>query len=276
MRRLLPALLAVAAFGCASGGDEGIATLASNSERVIWKAAEDAAGKRQWEHARQLYRRIIDGFPQSVLGPEARLALADSYFNEGGTAAYILAVSAYREFLTFYPNHEKSAYAQFQVAESFNKQRNPPDRDQTATGDTLAEYQRLLELFGTSEYAETARERVGECRYSLARSEFLVGHFYQRTRKAYRAAIARYEGLLSKYPDYTDMDEVLLRLSEALAGAARPAEALPYLARLLEEYPDSDYAEKARLLMDELQATPPPDPAAPQPSPSPPEALPEG
>ena len=63
--------------------------------------------------------------------------LADTYFEEGGIANYVLAVSSYREFLTLYPQHPKSDYAQFRAAESYFKQRNSPDRDQTATEQAL-------------------------------------------------------------------------------------------------------------------------------------------
>ena len=57
-------------------------------------------------------------------------------------------------------------------------------------------------------------------------SEYLAGYFYQRTRKAYRAAIARYEIVLSDYPDYERLDEVLLRLARS-AWSSRPGRPRP-------------------------------------------------
>ena len=56
------------------------------------RPARRPAEKKQWENARQHFKRIVDGFPQSEYGPAARLALGDSYFQEGGTGNYILAV----------------------------------------------------------------------------------------------------------------------------------------------------------------------------------------
>jgi len=147
-RLLLLALLT--GWGCAHGGEVDIATLASNSDQVIWEAGQTALEKHQYDPARQHFKRIIDGFPQSEYGPAARLALGDSYFQEAGTASYILAVAAYREFLTIYPSHPRSDYAQFQIGECYFKQRNGPDRDQTPTHNALEEYQRLLELYPAS------------------------------------------------------------------------------------------------------------------------------
>jgi outer membrane protein assembly factor BamD len=272
----LAALLALAALhaGCAHGGGSAdLATLTSNSDQVIWEAGQKAFKKRDYEAARQHFKRIVEGFPQSEFGPAARLAVGDAYFQEGGTANYILAIGAYREFLTLFPSHPRSDYAQLQVAESFFKQRNGPDRDQTPTQHALEEYQRLVDIFPNSPAAETARARITECRQSLARAEFLAGYFYQRTRQACRAAITRYETVLKDYPDYGRTDEVLFRLAECLTLSGRGAEALPHLSRMIKDYPQSEYADEARRLMQtasQAPATPPASPAPPaEPSPSP-------
>jgi outer membrane protein assembly factor BamD len=256
MRKPLLACVLVS-LGCAHGGEVDVSTLASSSDQILWEAGEKAAGKKNWESARQIYKRIIDGFPQSEYGPGARLALGDSYFGEGGTANFILAIGAYRDFLTLYPSHPKSDYAQFRLAESHFRQKNSPDRDQSETDKALSEFQRLLELYPQSQYAEEGRNRVVECRQSLARAEFLAGFFYQRSRQACRAAVARYEVILAEYPDYNEIDEVLFRIGQALGACNRSAEALPHLARLLEEYKTSRYADEAKKLFELLSTKAP-------------------
>jgi outer membrane protein assembly factor BamD len=266
-------LLLLVPLGCAHGKPD-LASMSSNSDRVIWEAAQKALQGSQWESTRQLCKRIIDGFPQSEFGPEARLALAESYLKEGGTANNILAVAKYREFLTLYPSHPKSDYAQFQAAEAYFRQRNSPDRDQTSTQKALEEYQRLLDIYPSSAYVEPARSRIRECRQSLAQSEFMAGYFYQRTRQAWRAAILRYEVILADYPDYDRTEEVLFRLAECLGAAGRAPEALPYLNRLITDYPQSAFTQPAQRLMELLQKAPVTPPPAPAPSPSPsPSAL---
>ena len=262
-----PLLVALWAYGCASGGQADIATLASNSDQVIWEAGQKAAEKKQWEVARQYFKRIVDGFPQSQLGPAARLALADSHFGEAGTAGYILAISQYRDFVTLYPSHPKSDYAQFRIAEAYFAQKNRADRDQTSTYHALAEYEHLLEAYPSSSYIEEARGRIAVCRQTLGRAEFLAGYFYQRTRRAYRAAVSRYEGILNDYPDYDSIDDVLYRLAQCLIFSARGPEALPHLSKLVEVYPNSAWADEARKLMQHLALAPPP---APEPTPPPP------
>jgi len=268
--RLLAVGLAASLAACASSQTD-IASLSSSSDEIVWQAAEKAYQKKQWENARKYYRRIIDGFPQSEHLPGARLALAETYFNEGNSASYILAVAQYREFLTLYPSYPKSDYAQFQSAEAYYRQKNKPDRDQTSTIKALEEYQRLLDVYPGSPHIEVARLRVANLRQHLARAEFNAGYFYQKTRKALRAAINRYEGLISDYPDYARMDEVLFRLAECMDAAGRKPEALPLLSQLMAEYPQSPFAKSAQQLTDAINKggiTAPP-PAVPTTGPDP-------
>ena len=183
--------------------------------------------------------------PRASTFPTRGSAWARRISRKEGPATYVLAVSEYREFLTLYPSHPKSDYAQFQTAEAYYLQKNGPDRDQTNTTKALDEYERLLDLYPNSKYVEIARLRVANLRQYLAKAEYGAGYFYQKTRKALRSAIDRYEGILTDYPDYAGMDEVLYRLSECLTAAARKAEALPHLNRLLAEYPNSKFAPEA-------------------------------
>ena len=250
-------LLATLLGGCASSAID-LEKLSSPSDQVVWDAGQQAVEDKDWESARQYFRRIVDAFPQSRYQADARIALADSYLAQGGPGNSILAVAAFREFLTLYPSAPQAAYAQYQAAEAYFQQKNSPDRDQTPTLQALDEFQRLLDVYPDSEYVEPARERIGECRQTLARSEFMVGYFYQKTRKAWRAAIGRYERVLREYPDYENMDEVIFRLGEAYNASARFLEARPVFKRLEEEYPESRWLPKARELVAEMPLMLPP------------------
>lgn len=276
LRRAATGATLVALLGGCAARSVDLEKLSSPSDDVVWAAGKKAADDKDWESARKYLRRLIDGFPQSQHQAEARITLADTYMKQGGTGNYVLAISSYREFLTLYPSHPLAAYAQFQVGEAYFKQKNSPDRDQTATRQALEEYQRLLDIYPNSEYVEKARERVHDCRQTLARSEFMVGHFYQRTRKAWRSAIGRYQGILRDYPDYEQLDEVLFRLAECLSAAGRYAEARPDIGRLLEEFPKSSYVQDARKLLEQMPpaGTPAASPGSSAPSASPAPASP--
>lgn len=284
----IPALAVMALLAAACGSKTvDMTILSSPNDGIVWAAGDKAFKRQDWAAARQYFKRIVDAFPQSEHQPDARIAVADSYFEEGGTANYVLAASAYHEFLTLYPQHPRSDYAQFRAAESYFKQHNSPDRDQTQTKKALEEYEKLLDIYPESKLVEETRGRIRECRQIMARAHFLVGYFYQRGRQAWRSAIGRFETIINEYPDYDQFDEVLYRYAECLAASGRYGEALPQLARLEQEYPKSPYAANASKLRASFppastpampgaqvpgpapaaQATPPPaPPAAPPPS----------
>ncbi len=120
---------------------------------------------------------------------------------------------------------------------------------------------------------EPARDKIHLCRQALGRANFQVGYFYQKTRQAWRAAIARYEVILSEYPDFDRVDEVLYRLAECLGNAGRYAEARPHLGRLQAEFPESPFRESAKKL--EATFPPPGVPATPPPAGSPSQKKPD-
>lgn len=272
--RALLAALALAALPACGSKHLDLESLSSSSDEIVWEAGQKASAKKDWESARKYYKRIIDAFPQSAHQPDARIALADTYYQEGGAGNYVLAVSSYREFLTLYPQHPRSDYAQYQAAESYFKQKNSSDRDPTTVKQALDEYERLLDVYPQSSHVEQARDRIRICRQSLARGHHQVGYFYQKTRRSWRSAIARYQTILNDFPDYEQLDEVLFRMSQCLAFSGRYAEARPQLARLRSEFPKSAFLDEA----DKLEATFPPSapvaPAAATPPSAPPPAPP--
>lgn len=252
MRRAVVVSSVLLAAACGGKKEPDLSSFSGRSDRMVWDAGQKAIAKKDWLTAREYFRRIVDGFPNSEFAAQARIALGDTYLREGGTANYILAISEYRQFLTLFPSHPQSDYAQFQIAECFFKQKNGPDRDQSQTRDALAEYEKVVEQHPNSQYASKAQARVKECRYNLARAEHLVGVFYQRTRQAYRSAVQRFESLIASYPEYPQMDEVLFRLSECLFASGRNTEAAPHLQRLVEKYPQSRFSEEARKMLSRL------------------------
>ena len=265
MKRGLLVVLALLAASC-GGKSVDLSILSSPSDAVVWAAGEKALQKKDWPSARQYFKRIVDAFPQSEHQPDARLSVADSYFEEGGTANYVLAASSYHEFLTLFPQHQRSDYAQFRAGESYFKQRNSPDRDQTQTKEALEEYSKLLDVYPDSKYVEQTRARIQECRQTLARSHYMVAYFYQRGRQAWRSAISRYETIINDYPDYGKLDEVLYRYAECLAASGRYAEALPTIGRLQKDFPNSGYVAEAERLRASFPPSAPTGPAKPTPS----------
>ncbi|MFN2167457.1 MAG: hypothetical protein ACK2U9_14475, partial [Anaerolineae bacterium] len=85
-----------------------------------------------------------------------------------------------------------------------------------------------------------------------------------------RAALARSEGIVDNYPDPPESDQVHFHLGEALLLSLRPAEAAPFLARLIQDFPDSPLVGDAQRLLDEAHAAAESQPQSPQAADAPP------
>jgi tetratricopeptide (TPR) repeat protein len=60
-----------------------------------------------------------------------------------------------------------------------------------------------------------------------------------------------YKEVLKEYPDYARLDEVLYRLGQGLIEAEKGAQAVSYLSRLVNDYPNSKYIADANLSLAE-------------------------
>src|SRR5271168_823205 len=72
-------------------------------DKVLYdRAMEDIKHGRQ-EVGRLTMQTLINTYPDSEYLAKAKLAIADSYYKEGGTANSALAVQAYKDFGIFFP-----------------------------------------------------------------------------------------------------------------------------------------------------------------------------
>ena len=219
----------------------------------MWEAGQKAAAKSNWESARQHFKRIVDGFPQSQHGPEARLALGDSYFKEGGTGNYILAISAYRDFLTLYPSHPKSDYAQFQVGEGYFLQKSGPDRDQTNTQKALERVPAAPRVVSRPPPTPSRRGRAS----TTAARAWPGPSTWRGTSTSARARPTAPPSRATRassrtIPTTKSSTRSFSSMAQCLVFLARKAEAAPQLDRLLSEYPQSSRANEAKALQEQL------------------------
>ena len=225
---------------------------AQGDEKLV-ALGRDALEREKWEEARGYFQQLLDSYPRSQLAGDARLGVADSYFSQKGSGNLVLAIAEYRDFLTFFPNHPRADYAQFQIGYGHYRQIHRPDRDQDPTALAIEEFEKLIELYRNSRYAEEGRTLLEECYETLAESEFQVGLFYLQIRKACRAAIVRFNEVVEKYPSYKRKDELHFRLGSAYQMCGQLDEALPHFQRVVDTYPDSEFREKAQTILATLQ-----------------------
>lgn len=215
----------------------------------LFQRAEAAFEAGRWTRARQLYAYVYENYPNDPLGRRALLRVADTYFQQGDTINLIEAQYKYRDFINRYPGSDNADYAMLQIANVSYKQMERPDRDQAKTREAIQKLQEMIQAYPQSEHRKEADEKLRKAYDRLARHEHIVAKFYLN-RRNWDAAIARLNGIVDTYPDYSDRDSTFFDLATALANAGRKGEARLYFERVTSEFPDSEFAKRAKEKLD--------------------------
>lgn len=217
----------------------------------VYEMAMQRIAKGHYYTGRNLLQQILPRIPPEDrdLLPRVQLAIADSYFSDKGALNYGEALNGYRNFLTYFPNHEKADHAQYMVGMSLFKQVLAPDRDQAQTLKAIEEFRKVGANYPESPYVEKARHQIDLCFDLLAEHERVIGWFYQR-RKVWQAAIDRYTEILEKYPNYHRMNRVMFDLGQCNLVLGNRLAAEAYFAQLWHDDPDGKLSVKARAILE--------------------------
>jgi outer membrane protein assembly factor BamD len=255
LRILAVVLLAALAGGCASGGPKKPPAGSLDPDKFLFERGTENLNKKRWLVAREYFRQLIDSYPQSPHRADAKLGLGDTYLGERSGESFVMAANEFREFLNFYPTHPRADYAQFKLAMTSFYQMRAAMRDQTETRDAIRELQAFVARFPRSELFDDARAKLREAKDRLADWDSGVAQHYFRI-KWYPGVVGRLVPLLKSDPEYTRRDSVYYYLGESFLKIQRPAEALPYFDRLVQEFEQSEFLEKAKARITELKALP--------------------
>ncbi|MHB1022284.1 MAG: outer membrane protein assembly factor BamD [Acidobacteriaceae bacterium] len=189
-------------------------------DKQLYDKAMLAMKKGKYDIARLDLQTLLNTYPDSQFQMRAKLAIGDSWYKEGGTAALTQAEAEYKDFITFFPNQPEAAEAQMRVADIYYRQMAKPDRDFTNAKRAEDEYRTMIQQFPDSTLVPQAKQRLREVQEVLATREADVASFYS-SRENWAAAIARYQTLVDTYPLYSHSDEALLALGDAYASEAK-------------------------------------------------------
>ena len=205
-------------------------------DKQLYDKAVVAMNKGHFDVARLDLQTMLNTYPNSEYQMRAKLAIADSWYKEGGTAALTQAESEYADFRIFFPNVPEAAEAQMRIGDIYFRQMDRPDRDYGKAVHAEEEYRRMLTDYPDSVLINQAKQRLREVQEVMASREADIASFYG-SRGNVAAQIARYETVIDTYPLYSHLDDVLIGL-----GDAYEVEAKFYRARV-----DLPEAGRARL-----------------------------
>ncbi|MBZ5578123.1 MAG: outer membrane protein assembly factor BamD [Acidobacteriia bacterium] len=233
-------------------------------DKVLFDKAIHDIEHSRYEIGRLTLQTLINTYDSSEYLAKAKLAIADSWYREGGARGLAQAEAEYKDFILFYPTMEEAAEAQEKVCDIQINQMEKPDRDPMHARRAEDECRQLLEQFPNSKFAPEAQQKLRNIQEVLAASEFKVGTFYH-TKGSYPASANRLQALPDQYPLFSQNDEALWTMADDYHRMgdrfeAREAEAY---TRIVRDFPLSGHVSAAKERLQALnRPVPDADPTA--------------
>src|ERR1022692_2747144 len=98
-------------------------------DKVLFDKAIGDIEHGRYEIARLTLNTMINTYDTSEYLAKAKLAVADSWYREGGRHGIAQAEAEYQDFILFYPQMEESAESQWKICQIHYKQMEKPERD---------------------------------------------------------------------------------------------------------------------------------------------------
>src|SRR5579871_6755686 len=116
------ALLAVCSLGLLSSCvhkkyENPISKNTQQPDKLLFDTAMKDIEHGRYEVARLSLQTLMNTYENSEYLAKAKLAVADSWYREGGSNGFAQAEAEYKDFILFYPNMEEAAEAQNRVCD---------------------------------------------------------------------------------------------------------------------------------------------------------------
>jgi outer membrane protein assembly factor BamD len=214
-------------------------------DKILFEKAAHDITRSRYDVGRLTLQTLINTYPDSEYLSKAKLAIADSYYSEGGTAGLTQAEAEYKDFITFFPTAPEAPQAQFRVGMAHFRLMAKADRDQTEAELAEAELKEFLLKYPDSPVIPRVKSRLRQAQEVLAEGDYWTANYYY-THGAYLAARSRFQEIIDKYPDYSGGAAALYLLGQSLEHLRRGPEAIPYYGRVITNFPLSPYVANAK------------------------------
>ena len=174
----------------------------------------------------------------------ARKALLMSAYANYQAEQYDDCVNSAKRYVTLHPGSPDAAYAQYLIGSSYYDQIVDVSRDQSRADKAIDALQEVVRKYPNSEYAISAKKKIGMARDQLAGKEMDVGRFYMNKRD-FIGAINRFKVVVTQYQTTRHVEEALMRLTEAYVALGIVDEAQTAAAVLGHNFPDSSWYKDA-------------------------------
>ena len=214
-------------------------------DKILYEKATREIDTGHFDVGRLTLQTLINTYPDSEYLSKAKLAIADSYYSEGGTAGLTQAEAEYKDFITFFPTAPEAPQAQYKAGMAHFRLMSKSDRDRTEAKLAEAEFKEFLLKYPDSQVMPRAKARLRQVQEVLGQGDFRIAQFYYM-KHAYPAARSRFRDIAENYPNYSEVDAALWYLGKSLEALRHPDEAAVYYAQVVAEHPFSPYVDDVK------------------------------
>ena len=220
-----------------------------SNPQELYKDAEDDIKDKRYTVALDKLKSLKNKFPYSHLATQAKLRIADVYYEE---ESYIEAAGAYESFRDMHPKHEKADYVLFRIGESYyNQLPSTVDRDLGPATKAIDSYRELISLYPKSPYIADAKTHLSDSTERMANKERYVADFYYK-RAMYDSAALRYEKITTKFPGTETDQYAYWRWAQSLLKQDKNDETKHVYRLYISRYPAGTYAKEAGDWLDKM------------------------
>lgn len=214
-------------------------------DKILFEKATLEIDHSRFDIGRLTLQTLINTYPDSEYLSKAKLAIADSYYREGGTSGYTQAEAEYKDFITFFPTAPEAPEAQFRAGMSHFRLMSKSDRDRSEAKLSEVEFKEFLLKYPDSQVMPRVKGRLRQVQEVLGQGDFRIAQFYYMKR-AYPAARSRFQEITDNYPNFSQGDAALWYLGKSLEALRRSDEAVGYYSRVITEHPLSPYVDPVK------------------------------
>jgi outer membrane protein assembly factor BamD len=251
--RVLSVLLLTVAAACSSIPKPGPDAPPEERLRYAWALLE----RGSYYSSQQAFEDLIFSAPGSAIIDSAHYGLAECYF---GMDNFIQAVSEYKTVVSSFPRSGLVDDAAFRIGVANWEQSMGYKLDQTETLRSIEAFRAFVQDYPASDRVEEALGYLRQAEDKIAMKTIYQAESYLKlgTDSDRQAAVMYFSEAIRDFPSSGYMPRAIFGLGETYYRMGEVEYARQTLAALLAEYPDSEYAERARKLMRDL----PPPPAS--------------
>jgi outer membrane protein assembly factor BamD len=220
-------------------------------DKILYERSVAEIDHGRYDVGRLTLQTLLNTYPDSEYLAKAKLAIADSYYKQGGVSGLTESESEYKDFITFFPTAPEAPMAQFHVGMAHFRLMGKADRDLTEARLAEAEFKEFLLKYSDSPLMPRAKARLREVQEVLAEGEYNIAQFYFE-KHANPAARSRFEEIVNRYPSFSLADKACWYLAQTYQRMKNNKAAIPYYARILTDYPLSSMAPDARKQLADL------------------------